>query len=126
MRIRTPGLRSVSVLILSAALLVGFGGSKLASVGASAPAEASVWVQKPDGGAQCEPGTARSLEEGAKELAKAGVRVLSSRKGSDGQMRIQLCGSPTGAQNIFEIPATDLEKAKSLGFTPVKSSQDMR
>lgn len=128
MSARTFGLRSASVVVISlcTAVLVAFGGGKPAPVGAGASVAASVWVQKPDGGAQCEPGTGRSLEEAAKELAQAGIRVLNSRKGSDGQMRIQLCGSPTGTQNTFEIPAVDVEKAKALGFAPAKPSQEMK
>jgi hypothetical protein len=31
-------------------------------------------------------------------------------------MRIQLCGTPTGSANIYQILKADLDKAKKFGF----------
>lgn len=74
----------------------------------------TVKVFKFDGSLQCNQGTPISLDTMKSELA--GIQVVSSEKRHDGMMRIQVCGQPTGQCNVFEIPETDLEKAKSKGF----------
>lgn len=78
--------------------------------------EAKVWVYKEDGSIQCEAGKARALSEDEAILKEAGVKVFNSKKDTDGMMRIQMCGSPTGAINSFEITLSDLEKAIANGF----------
>jgi hypothetical protein len=108
----------VLVLLLAA---TAFGVSKKKPVDSAAPTASqasvdSVWVQKPDGGQQCAPDSAKPLDAHAEELQRAGVQILQSKKGSDGKMRIQLCGSPSGSQNAYEIRRSDLSKAKALGF----------
>lgn len=84
------------------------------------PADA-IWVERMDGEKSCEHGTAQSLSEGASELSKMGVQVFDSLKGSDGKMRIQMCGIPTGKLNRYRIRKGDLEKAQSIGFREVSS-----
>lgn len=79
-----------------------------------APATARVFVYKYDGSLQCGMGRAISLEAMAKELT--GTEVFSSAKKSDGLMHIQVCGSPTGKANVFEIPAQKLPWAETKGF----------
>ena len=54
------------------------------------------------------------FEEMQKELKE--VPIISATHLNDGLMRIQLCGSPTGDANVYEIEETYLDKAKSLGF----------
>jgi len=76
--------------------------------------QGSVFVFKYDGSLQCQAGKGISLETMAKELK--GLTVLSSNKKSDGLMHIQVCGSITGMANVYEIPATQLKKAETLGF----------
>lgn len=73
-----------------------------------------VKVYKNDGSLQCGQGKAIELSTMAKELGD--IQVFSSYSKNDGKMRIQLCGSPTGNCNVFEIPKKDLEKALQLGF----------
>jgi hypothetical protein len=73
-----------------------------------------VKVYKPDGTLQCNQGEKISLDVMAKELND--IQIFSKDNKHDGLMRIQLCGKPTGNNNIFEIAETDLEKALSLGF----------
>ncbi len=74
----------------------------------------SVFVYKPDGSLQC--GTAKgvSLEEMEKQLR--GIPVLSRDKRPDGKMHIQVCGSPTGIINVFEINESTLKEAEARGF----------
>lgn len=74
----------------------------------------SLFVFKADGSLQCGMGKAISLEDMEKELK--GIKVLSRDKRPDGMMHIQVCGSPTGIINIYEIPAANLADAESRGF----------
>lgn len=76
----------------------------------------TIWVQKPDGSLQCGMGGAESLEEGARKLKEAGVETHASEKRNDGQMRIQLCGSPTGDHNAYRISESDLGEARKVGY----------
>lgn len=71
-------------------------------------------VFKYDGSKQCGEGQIISLSEMQKELA--GVRVYSAENLSDGMIRTQVCGSPTGKANVYEIDDSSLEKAKAKGF----------
>lgn len=73
-----------------------------------------VKVYKPDGTLQCKQGKLIPISEMQKELN--GITVFSSESKNDGMMRIQVCGSPTGNSNVFEISRKDLEKAFEKGF----------
>ena len=83
--------------------------------GPKAPAE-TVWVMRSDGALQCGMAEPETLEAGAQELLKAGVKVLEQRKQNDGKMRIQVCGAPQGSTNAYRIAKRDLKRAKKLGF----------
>lgn len=71
-------------------------------------------VYKYDGTKQCGQGKQLDIVEMQKELG--GIKVYSATTKNDGQMRIQMCGAPTGSAHIFEINKDDLEKAKKTGF----------
>lgn len=73
-----------------------------------------VKVYKPDGSLQCGMGKVIPLPEMQAELK--GVPVYSSANKNDGMMRIQVCGSPTGNCNVYEIESKDLEAALKAGF----------
>lgn len=73
-----------------------------------------VKVYKSDGSLQCGMGKVIPLAEMAAQLQ--GIKVHSSENKNDGKMRIQVCGSPTGQANVYEIDRSDLEKALALGF----------
>ena len=73
-----------------------------------------VKVFKYNGSLQCGQGKAIAIIEMQKELKE--IVVYSSAEKNDGMMRIQVCGSPTGDANVYEIDRKDLEKAKSFGF----------
>ncbi len=73
-----------------------------------------VKVYKADGTLQCNQGKKMSLETMAKELG--GIQIFSSENKHDGLMRIQLCGKPTGNNNVYEIDSVNLDKALTLGF----------
>ncbi len=73
-----------------------------------------VRVYKSDGSRQCEKRTGRSVESMERELA--GIPVHHREKRSDGLMHIQVCGSPTGMINIYEIDSSNLKKAEERGF----------
>lgn len=74
----------------------------------------TVWVAKADESRQCEKDSGVSLEKMASQLK--GIPVISKQKKMDGKMHIQLCGSPTGMMNAYEIPVGYLEQAIKLGF----------
>lgn len=78
------------------------------------PVHQRVRVFKPDGSLQCGQGRAIAVEVMAKELA--GIKIYSQKRLNDGQMRIQVCGSPTGEANVYEIPKENLEDALKKGF----------
>ncbi len=73
-----------------------------------------VRVFKYDGSLQCGMGEAIPLATMAKELS--GLKIYSQENLGDGLMRIQVCGSPTGMANVFEIDAKDLNEALKRGF----------
>lgn len=73
-----------------------------------------VKVFKYDGSLQCGMGKAVPVSEMAKELQ--GITVYSAENKPDGLMHIQLCGSPTGRANVYEIDKSALEEAKKKGF----------
>ena len=73
-------------------------------------------VYKYDGSLQCQRGEEMSLEAMAEELSSRGVEVIASRKGSDGRMRIAMCGASTGRLNVYTIPSKSLPLAREQGF----------
>lgn len=73
-----------------------------------------VKVFKYDGSLQCGQGKKIAPAEMQKDLK--GIEVFSSSNQNDGMMRIQLCGSPTGNANVYEIDRKDLDAALKLGF----------
>lgn len=78
------------------------------------PKTERVKVHKPDGSLQCGQGKAVALAEMQKQLKN--IKVYTSENKNDGMMRIQVCGSPTGNSNVYEIDRKDLEAALKLGF----------
>lgn len=81
---------------------------------ASDNAPLKVRVYKSDGSRQCERRGGKSVEATERELA--GIPVYHREKRSDGLMHIQVCGSPTGIINIFEIDSSNLKQAEERGF----------
>ncbi len=73
-----------------------------------------VKVYKSDGSLQCGMGAAISASEMQKQLGK--IKIHSSSSKHDGMMRTQVCGSPTGQSNVFEIDRKDLVAAQKAGF----------
>jgi hypothetical protein len=73
-----------------------------------------VKVFKADGSLQCGQGKAVPAAEMQKELGD--MKVYSTATKTDGMMRIQVCGSPTGSANVFEIDRSNLEAAIKKGF----------
>ncbi len=73
-------------------------------------------VYKPDGSLQCGDSGAIPVVEMQKELLQ--IKVYSANSLNDGAMRIQLCGAPTGNNNVYEIDKKDLEAALRMGFKP--------
>jgi hypothetical protein len=102
----------------------GSGGAKAPeSGGAKAPTKEvmkpeskldRVKVFKADGSLQCGQGKAIPAAEMQKDLGD--IQVFSSASKNDGMMRIQVCGSPTGNSNVYEIDRKNLAAALKKGF----------
>lgn len=75
-----------------------------------------VWVTRKDGATSCGVSKGQTLEDGASELQRNGVKVLNSRKGNDGKMHAMSCGMPTGSLNAYQISRDDLPRALTMGF----------
>lgn len=73
-----------------------------------------VLVYKYDGSKQCDEEKGRELDDMEKDLK--GIKVYSSEKRNDGQIRVQVCGALTGMTNTYLIAKEDLEKAEASGF----------
>jgi hypothetical protein len=78
--------------------------------------ESTVQVYKYDGTLQCGMGQEIPVDEMAKELEAAGIRVVASRKGTDGLAHISVCGASTGAINVYVIDRAALSAARKLGY----------
>ena len=90
------------------------------AAGALAQSAGNVEVYKADGSLQCTSGVA--LDQMAKELTGAGIAVVAMRKADDGLLHIALCGSATGAINVFTVAVPALDKAKALGFAALPAA----
>ena len=89
-------------------------GAPDAAAAAKPSAEDRVFVYKYDGSMQCGMGKPVALESMAKELKE--IPIVSSAKKPDGLMHIQVCGSPSGTANVYEIPAKFQKQAEAKGF----------
>lgn len=78
----------------------------------------NILVYKYDGTKQCGEGQEITLDAMSRQLRD--IKIVSMSKKHDGMMRIQVCGSPTGHANVYEISENDSGKAKSYGFQPWK------
>lgn len=78
------------------------------------PQTEKIKVYKYDGSLQCGMGQSIELSDMQRELKN--IKVYSAERKHDGLMRIQLCGSPTGNSNVYEIDRKDLEVAQKAGF----------
>jgi streptogramin lyase len=88
--------------------------SSMTSPTASSASSATVLVARADGSVQCDSKKGQSVTEMEKRFGN--IKVFSRDKRTDGLMHIQICGSPTGKINVYEISQSDLERAEALGF----------
>lgn len=77
-------------------------------------ADSRVRVYKPDGSRQCEKNAGQSILVMERELA--GIPVFAREKRKDGLMHVQVCGSPSGMINIYEIELARVKQAEERGF----------
>ncbi len=93
------------------------------TVKASTASQQKIWVTKADGSVQCSKKPGFSPDFASRQLKAAGVIVFQSRKGTDGQMRAQKCGEPTGNTAEVEISRVDLRKALEQGYVSKETVQ---
>jgi hypothetical protein len=122
-----PSLSFRSFIIITAVFLslgaYAFGGKSAPSgdsTNASSSSVETVWVSRSDGSQSCATDSGQSLEQGANDLKRAHINVVSSQKGNDTKVHAQGCGLPTGHVNAYEIQKSDLAKANVLGYQQVK------
>lgn len=80
--------------------------------------QTTVRVFKSMGSVQCAEG-GTDLSTFARQLEAAGLKVISSACGSDGRMRVAMCGAPDGRVAIFELSTADAQSSATLGFAPL-------
>ena len=80
-----------------------------------AETQATVRVFKYAGSVQCTGGGA-DLSAMTRQLRDAGLQVISSACGTDGRMRVAMCGASDGRVGIFELSSKDAQLAAKLGF----------
>ena len=81
----------------------------------SVKSEATVLVYKADGSLQCSK-TKGVTPEDMEKRELSGIKVLSRDHRKDGLIHIQVCGTPTGMVNIFEISSSALKNVEARGF----------
>lgn len=104
----------VCVLILTAILpfdAMGFGKSA-----PSASAGKSIWLGRPDGSRSCEPESGLTREKVIASFKEVGIRIQALARGSDGKMRAQMCGMPTGRWVGVRIAEADRVNAEATGW----------
>ena len=73
-------------------------------------------IYKPDGNKQCQPATS-TLANSTTQLTSAGIEVLTSNCATHTGMAVMtVCGAPTLGIHLHEINASDIQKAKDLGY----------
>ena len=68
---------------------------------------------------QCSTAVGRPLSTLSSTLSTGGVTVVTSACGVDGNTYGAVCGAPDGRIGIFSIPASQANKAGTLGFSPL-------
>ncbi|BBJ00365.1 hypothetical protein FGKAn22_20570 [Ferrigenium kumadai] len=107
-------MRTILTFLLVFAILTACGAVESKSPGAS------VSFYKPSGSVQCM-GGGQSLQAMERQLADAGIPVLTSACGVDGKVYAAVCGAADGRIGIFVIPAARAQAATALGFAPLSS-----
>lgn len=81
---------------------------------------ASVRIYKYFGSVQCTIG-GMTLSAMESQLTNAGIPILTSACGTDGNIYTAVCGAADGRIGIFEIPATQESAASAIGFVPLSN-----
>ncbi len=87
--------------------------------GGESPAT-NVSLYKYVGSVQCT-GGGTSLSAMERQLTDAGIRVLTSSCGVDGNAYPAVCGAPDGRIGVFEVPAAQAQAASAVGFAPLSN-----
>lgn len=84
---------------------------------------APISLYKYAGSVQCT-GGGMSLSEMEHQLTDAGIQVLSSACGIDGNAYASVCGGADGRIGIFEVPEAQVQTASTVGFKPLSNLPD--
>jgi hypothetical protein len=86
----------------------------------------TVKVYKASGSTQCNPDTGTPVKVMLDQFAAANIPVRAMGCGTDGAMHTTVCGAPDDAIRIFEVSASDLNKAAAQGFLPLGTLPEAR
>ncbi|MFM7706600.1 MAG: hypothetical protein ACKO9D_01005 [Gammaproteobacteria bacterium] len=89
---------------------------------ATAP-NATIDLYKGLGRKQCETGGG-TLDTLRAQLTRAGVTPTAAACGTDGMMRVAMCGAGTGDIGIFTVRKSDAARAARIGFRPLSDLRD--
>ncbi len=103
-------MRALPISLLTLVVLAACGG------GESPTPATNISLYKSFGSVQCS-GGGTSLQAMEGQLAQAGVKVLSSTCGIDGNAYPAVCGAADGRIGIFEVPAPQAQAAETVGFS---------
>lgn len=108
------GALSAGVLVLTAiscteAMAFGKGAAPIA-------AGESIWLGRPDGSRSCEPDSGLTREKVLASFKEVGIKVQALARGSDGKVRAQMCGMPTGRWVGVRIAESDRVNAEATGW----------
>ena len=107
-------MRTFLLPLVAFAFLVACGG------GDSNSPSASISLYKYAGSVQCT-GGGMLLSEMERQLTGAGIQVLSSACGFDGNVYAAVCGGADGRIGIFEVPEAQAQAASTVGFAPLSN-----
>ena len=116
--------RHVPMLVMT--LLAATSGTACAAAPPTAtvkPDTPTIDVYKGLGRKQCEPG-GETLDTLRAQLTRAGVTPSAASCGTDGLMRIAMCGAGTGDVGIFTVRKADAARAANIGFRPLSDLRD--
>ena len=76
----------------------------------------SIWLGRPDGSRSCEPDSGLTRPQVLAAFKEVGIKIQALARGSDGKIRAQMCGMPTGRWVGVRIAESDRVNAEATGW----------
>ena len=107
-------MRTLLFPLVVCATFAGCGG------GTGESPETNVSMFKYSGSVQCT-GGGTSLSAMERQLTDAGIQVVASACGIDGNAYAAVCGAPDGRIGVLGVSAAQAQAASALGFVPLSN-----